>query len=119
MVEYALLIALVAIVSIFILLVLGPTINEMYCDISVSIGNDCDGMVAVTRSQYNSRRQEVQLDVQYDDGFDPDVTMTASPGGVMEQRGDHYHIKFTLAGCPCDITITSSEGDSTTVTVGP
>ncbi len=78
-----------------------------------------EGTIEATKVHYNRGLQEVHIDATYDGAYDPDVTLTASPGGVMLPEGDHYDIKFTLAGCPCSITIMSSEGESTAVVVGP
>jgi len=81
LVEYALILVLVALVVIVVLSLLGPSTS--------------DGV------------------------YDPSVTLTASPGGVMGQAGNHYCLNYSLTGCPCAVTVTSSEGGSATVTVGP
>jgi hypothetical protein len=75
-------------------------------------------VVVIIEAAYTGQNQVI-LKATSDGGYDPDVTLTANPGGVMEQQGDHYHIKFTLTGCPCTIIVTSSKGGWASVTVGP
>ena len=77
-------------------------------------------VVVITRANYQSVKNELDLCATSDGGFDPGVTLTASPGGVMTRQGETYHIRFTLPGeCPCTVTVTSSRGGWATVTVGP
>ena len=75
-------------------------------------------VVTITQTDYYSG-ENVHIDTQSNGSADPSVTLTASPGGVMEPVDLQYHIYFPLSGCPCEVTITSSEGGSATVTVGP
>jgi len=136
LVEYALILVLVAVVSIVVLAVMGPSISNVYCEMVTTLGGTCDSggegaeddaeeddeendVVAITRADYNSGRQELHLDATSDGDYDASVTLTASPGGVMEARAHHYHLIFTLSGCPCTVTVTSSAGGSALVTVGP
>jgi pilus assembly protein Flp/PilA len=126
LVEYALVLTLVAIVVIAILTLLGPTIANVFSRINVGLGASGAGgsggsIVAITRSDYDSARQEMHLDATVNGGHDPGITLTASPGGVMEGHShhDHYHLEYNLAGCPCTVTVTSSAGGSASVTVGP
>jgi hypothetical protein len=99
----------------------------MYCEMLSIMGSPCEveaeavaeGTIEATKVHYNRGLQEVHIDATYDGGYDPDVTLTASPGGVMVPEGDHYDIKFPLTGCPCTITIMSSKGESASVVAAP
>ena len=121
LVEYALILVLVALVVIVVLSLLGPSIGNVFSNVVDELnmlgGNNY--LVAITRADYDSGLQMLHLDATSDGVYDPGVTLTASPGGVMVQAGNHYHLNYSLAGCPCLVTVTSSEGDSSTVTVGP
>ena len=75
--------------------------------------------IAITKANYDSDEEELHLDATYDGDYDSTVTLTASPGGVMEAKSDHYHREIALTGCPCTVTVTSSQGGSATVEVGP
>ncbi|MFC1974782.1 Flp family type IVb pilin [Chloroflexota bacterium] len=119
LVEYALILVLVAIVVIAILLLLGPTVGQVFSQVVCSLGaEDCD-VVVITKADYNSSSQKLHLDATSDGSHNPGVTLTASPGGTMEAKSDHYHLKYTLTGCPCTVRVTSSGGGSASVTVGP
>jgi hypothetical protein len=76
-------------------------------------------VVEIYRANYDSGDEELHLDAWSDGDYNPDVTLTASPGGVMEARSDHYHLRFDLSGCPCTVTVTSSAGGSDSTVVGP
>jgi len=127
LIEYALILVLVAIVVIAILLILGPTVGNVFSNIVRGLeqtgvidgGGDGSDTVAITRATYDSGDQELHLDTTSDGDYNPNVTLTASPGGVMEERSNHYHLNYTLTGCPCTVTVTSSAGGSASVTVGP
>jgi pilus assembly protein Flp/PilA len=122
LVEYALILVLVAIVVIVALSLLGPSIGNVFSNIVDdlnALGGGNNYVVAITRSDYDSGLQTLHLDATSDGVYDPGVTLTASPGGVMVQAGNHYHLNYSLTGCPCAVTVASSEGDSATVTVGP
>jgi len=116
LVEYALLLVLVSVVVLGILMVLGPTVGNVFTDVINALGGGSN--ITITKANYDDGT--VHLDATVDGGYDPSVTLTASPGGVMEARKDHYHrIVRNLSGCPCTITVTSSAGGSATVRVGP
>jgi len=131
LVDYALIIALVGVVGIAVMAVIGPSISNIYCEVLAPLGVTCDASgedddevdevldVAITRTDYASGTQELHLDATYGGDYDPSVTMTASPGGVMEARAHHYHLVFTLTDYPCEVTVTSSEGSSASMWVGP
>lgn len=121
LVEYALLLTLVAIVVIATLTLLGPSIGNVISRVAAGLGASGSGgsTVAITRADYDSGLQELHLDATVNGTYDPGVTLTASPGGVMVQRSNHYHARFNLSGCPCTVTVTSSAGGSASVTVGP
>ncbi len=122
LVEYALILVLVALVVIVVLSLLGPSIGNVFSNVVDELnmlGGGNNYIVAITTADYDSGLQMLHLDATSDGVYDPGVTLTASPGGVMVQAGNHYHLNYSLTGCPCLVTVTSSEGDSGTVTVGP
>jgi len=122
LVEYALILVLVALVVIVVLSLLGPSIGNVFSNVIDEInmlGGGNNYVVAITRADYDSGLQMLHLDATSDGIYDPGVTLTASPGGVMVQAGNHYHLNYSLTGCPCSVTVTSSDGDSAIVTVGP
>jgi pilus assembly protein Flp/PilA len=122
LVEYALILVLVALVVIVVLSLLGPSIGNVFSNVVDELnilGGGNNYVVAITRADYDSGLQTLHLDATSGGVYDPAVTLTASPGGVMVQAGPHYHLDYSLTGCPCLVSVTSSEGDSSTVTVGP
>jgi len=130
LVEYGLIMALIALVVIVVLALLGPEIGNVFSGIVDRLGvldeegngddDDENDVVVIYRWTYDSGTHELHLDATSDGGYDPGVTLTASPGGVMvEKGGDHYCLRTTLTGCPCQVTVTSSEGGSATAVVGP
>lgn len=75
--------------------------------------------VVIIHASYSAGNGQVLLKATYNGGVDPNVTLTASPGGVMEILGDHYQLSFRPSGgCPCTIVVTASTGESASVTVG-
>jgi len=122
LVEYALILVLVALVVIVVLSLLGPSIGNVFSNVVDELnmlGGGNNYLVVITRADYDSGSQTLHLDATSDGVYDPSVTLTASPGGVMGQAGNHYCLNYSLTGCPCAVTVTSSEGGSATVTVGP
>jgi len=115
--EYALILTLVSVVVIVILAILGPAVGNVFSNIVASLEQTSSGsdVVVITRADYAS--SELHIDATSDGDYNPSVTLTASPGGVMEARAHHYHLRFALTGCPCTITVTSSLGGSASVTV--
>jgi pilus assembly protein Flp/PilA len=122
LVEYAMILTLVALVVIVVLSLLGPNIGNVFSNVNDNlnmIGGVNTDVVVITKADYNSVPQMLHLHATSDGGYNPAVTMTASPGGVMVHQSNHYHLNYHLPGCPCTVTVTSSEGGSATVTVGP
>lgn len=122
--EYALLLVLVAVGVIVVIRLLGGSTSGVYCQVVIGLGTEpptvCEtDTVVITRARYDSDDQELQLRATSNGGYNPEAVLTASPGGVMEPRSDHYRLTFTLTGCPCAVTVTSSKGGSASVTVGP
>ena len=119
--RYALVLTLVSMVVIAALTLLGPSIGGAFSRITTELGGSVASFasVAITRSDYDSGTQELHLDARENGNYDPSVTLTASPGGVVQARTDHYHLRYTLTGCPCPVTVTSSASGSASVTVGP
>lgn len=126
LVEFALAIVLISLVGVISLALLGPSINKLYCKVIFQFGQFPDvcldegaDIVALRTADYKSDKQTLHFDVTSNGTAEPGTTMTASPGGPMEMRKGHYHISLFLTGCPCEVTATSSQGGSLTVTVGP
>ncbi len=121
--EYALILVLASIVVIVVLAVMGTAVKDTYCQVvSMFPGSDnpcAEDIVVITKAEFNCLSRELHLDVTSDGDYDPDVTLTASPGGVMEERSDHYHLHYFLPDCPYEVIVTSSLGGSASVTVGP
>jgi Flp pilus assembly pilin Flp len=138
MIEYALILSLVAIVVMVVLALVGPVINSVYCEVirelpgkANACGDDVVDVVAIKQAEYYYNEvlleesvhieESVHLDMWSNGDYFPDTILTASPGGVMEARAHHYHLDILLSGCHCKqtITITSSAGGFATVEVGP
>jgi hypothetical protein len=124
-VEYSLILALFALVVVVVLVVFGPGVGNVYSEISNSFSRDREepvvepvDVITIAKAEYISSN-DVHIDAQVNGGMDPDIELTASPGGLMHKEPTHYHIYFEMLGCPCEITITSSAGDSMTVMVEP
>jgi len=109
LVEYALILVLVAIVVIVVLSLLGPSIGNVFSQLVDELDGLGNDVVLITTADYDSGLQMLHLDATSDGVYDPSVTVTASPGGVMVQAGNHYHLNYSLVGCPCAVTVTSSE----------
>jgi pilus assembly protein Flp/PilA len=136
LVEYSLLLALIALVVVVVLVILGPNVGNVYSasadafDTPAEEVNNGEGenieevttdVVTLSVEGYDPVSQELHLHAYSDGGNDPGITMTASPGGAMTLSnfgGPHYTKTFILpVECPCVVTVTSSEGGSSTVTV--
>ena len=127
LVEYALILVLVAIVVIAVLFLLGPTVGNIFSEINSNLENleqneqpeviedDDSDVVVITRATFSSG--ELHFDATSDGTYNPSVTLTTSPGGVMEARSNHYHLNISFASCPCAVTVTSSSGGSASITV--
>jgi hypothetical protein len=122
----------ISVVVIFILSETGLTVNNIYCEVVNTLGGACDSgfagdgedlevddVIVITNAPYDSVTHELHLDAISNGGWDPGVTLVASPGGIMVRKTEHYHTLFILTGCPCTVTITSSGGGSASTTVGP
>ena len=132
LVEYSLILTLIAVVVVVVLVILGPDVGNVFSQVAnaINVVDEDDtpvventDVVAITIEGYDPVTQQLHLHATSDGGNDPSVTMTASPGGVMMYSNyvyPHYHLFYTLPGvCPCEVTVTSSEGGAATVTVGP
>ena len=122
LVEYALILSLVAIVVIVAPAVMGPAINAVYCQVISQFpgtGGFCVvDVVVIKNADYDSDKLELHLDVTSNGDYNPGTTLSASPGGVMQAKNHHYHLRYSLLDCPCDVTVTSSAGGAVSVTVG-
>ena len=141
LVEYALLLALVAVIAAGILLALGSVTGEKYDQVRTELGDlpgdefvDAGGddpgdtddsgptdTVAIVMADYNPHNQHLQLRATSNGGYNPAATLTATPGGTMNRWGVHgYQLNFFLTQpCPCTVTVTSSQGGSASVVVEP
>jgi hypothetical protein len=128
-VEYSIILALLALAVVAVLVVFGPGIGNLYSQAASAFGTDGDepvvepavepvDVITIAQAEYEYGRN-VHIDAQVNGGSDPGITLSASPGGVMQREPTHYHIYFEMLGCPCEVTITSSTGSSTTVIVRP
>ena len=133
LVEYALILVLVAIVVIGVLLALGPQVGKVFSEIvrnlertGVMEGGDAvtfkkEGGDAVTfkKTECKSKDGKYELDIKaWSDGnADASVTLIVSSFGEMTLHIDHYDYKVSgLASCPTSVTVTSSKGGSATHT---
>jgi pilus assembly protein Flp/PilA len=133
LVEYALLLVLIAAVVVGGVTIMGPDVGNVFSVVSNGLGTtDGEGsdvepeeevipdVVVIDRATYDPASETLHLHATSDGGSDPSVTLTASPGGVMTPYADLYHLYvYGLTGCPCEVTITSSAGGSASVVVGP
>jgi len=121
--EYGLILSLVAIVVIIALALVGTSVRNIYCQVIGQFpGTESPcavDVVVITRATYDPDSQELHIDATSDGDYDPSVTLTVSPGGLMEARSHHYHLEYFLPGCPCEVTVTSSSGGSATVAINP
>jgi pilus assembly protein Flp/PilA len=123
LVEYALLLVLVALVVVVILSASGTSLQNLFCRVVTGLNGEAPAgcvtdTVEIYRADYDEDDEELHLDARSDGGYNPEVTLTAAPGGVMQARSDHYHLRSELSGCPCTVTVTSSAGGSDSVVVG-
>ena len=132
LVEYSIILALLALAVIAVLVVFGPRVGNIFSETTNAFNKDRKESVVepavepaeepvdiISISQVDYNGYNAHIDAQVNGGSDPSITLTASPGGPMEIVDLHYHIIFPLLNCPCEVTITSSAGGSTTVMVGP
>jgi len=118
LVEYALILSLVAIVILIAMSVMGSALKMAYCQV-ISQFPGAAGFcvvdeVVIIKAQYDpdiiSGIGPLHLDATSNGDYDPATTLTASPGGVMEAKNHHYHLGLSSLTCPCEVTITSSAG---------
>ena len=123
LVEYALILVLVAIVVISVLEVVGDQVGSAFCQVINLLSDDlvpqcAEDVVVITSSDYNAGQNRLKLQATSDGGYSDDVVLIASPGGTMTKQGDHYAITIEpLTGCPCTVTVRSSKGGRDSVTV--
>ena len=98
-VEYALILVLVAVVVIAVLLTLGPTIGGVFSDVVEKLGYDTSGVIASAAAQPRNTANTVRIAVTVT--TDTDVTATIGGGSATES---------CVASTPCTITLNSSHG---------
>ena len=124
LVEYALILVLVAVVVIGGVSQFGDEVSNVYCEIITVLDpqsvlvcdNADDSAIQITQSQYNADGNRITIRATYNGGYDPNVMLTAHPGGQLVQQGNQYTITMT-GTCPCSVRLSSSSGESTNVDV--
>lgn len=99
LVEYALILVLVAVVVIAVLLTLGPTVGAVFSDVVEKLGYDTGGVIAGVAVQPRNNTNTVKFSVTVT--ADTNVTATISGGSATAS---------CLASTPCAITLNSSHG---------
>lgn len=119
-VEYALLLTTVALVLIVAVTLFGSTLGELYCRVNAAFPGSTTGgcVVSITRAEYDLALKELDLAATVDGGYDPYTTLTAAPGGMMNNDVNGYFLTIPLPDCPCKVVVSSSGGTSASVTVG-
>ncbi|HSH04138.1 MAG TPA: hypothetical protein VLL52_16610 [Anaerolineae bacterium] len=128
LVEYALVLVLVAIVVIVSLSLVGRQLNVAYCQVISGLqggdGSNCTtdeetGIVIITQARFQATHSELWIRATFNGGVEDGVTLTASPGGGMQQRDAVYTVEvpWTAGNCPVEVTVTSSTGASDSVTI--
>lgn len=98
LVEYALILVLIAVVVIAVLLTLGPTVGEVFSDIVAKLGYDTSGViVSATPSRNNANT--VRFSVTVSTGSDVTVDI-----------GSGSQTAACLASTACNITLNTSHG---------
>ncbi len=120
LVEYALILVLVAIVVIAVLLTLGPQVGKVFSQVVCTLGVESCDVVTFKRSKYENGG--IHVDAFSDGTATSSVSLTASPGGLMTVQNTadpHYHIQFaaSCSSCEVTVTVTSSRGGSASVKV--
>jgi len=130
--EYALILVLVAVATIVILVVLGPSTGDVYCQVVTILGGTCGSsdegneeeeevdVVTVFKAECHQNHDgvlDLHVDARSNGDCDPSVTLTSSPGTVMTCVNHVYHHHYAVSICPTTVTVTSSAGGSATVTV--
>lgn len=129
LVEYALILVMVAVVVIVILTQLGPGIGNIFCKIvneldeeqsPICVGGASDVVTLFkTPKDEGGDRWHIDVTSKTDGIFNEGAILTISPPGeTMKEKDDHYHFNDDISGCPCTVTITSSLGGSMTITIG-
>ncbi len=108
MVEYALILVLVAIVVIGILLFLGPTVGRVYCQVTNSLQpGSCGAITGVSASRSGN-----------DHGNDVVITITVSTStSVTVSDSQSGATGGTTCANSCSITLTSVGNNAGTITV--
>ncbi len=118
LVEYALILVLVGVVVIAVLLTVGPQVGAVFSRIVCTLGTEGCDVVVITKAECDPGDNKLKVKATSDGGTDPSVTLTVSPGGVMEIDGNKYELEIEgLGSCPTSVTVTSSGGGSATAAV--
>ena len=129
--EYALILVLVAVATIVILVIMGPSTSDVYCEVVTILGGTCDDsgegneeeevdVVTVFKAECSPKSGgifDLHVDARSNGDCDPSVTLTSSPGTVMTCINHVYHHHYAVSICPSTVTVTSSGGGSATVSV--
>lgn len=115
--EYALILVLVSLATVAIMSLLGPSIRDLFAEVNASLAGVTPDQLVITQADYNPHSEMLRLRATVNGGVDPNISLTASPGGNMQRGDDFYHLNVPNMNCPCTITITSSGGGSVTASV--
>lgn len=135
LVEYALILVLIAVTVISAISMLGGNINGVYAQIADALQlpgadeEETEHTLTVSYARHFPSAQNIEVKVLYDGGYDPDVTVTAVingatvsiPGGSLSNPVDYFaRIPYASVGVnqcapSCSVIVTSSDGLSKTV----
>lgn len=127
LVEYGLILVLVAVAAIVALTLTGVEIRGEFCKILDAVTDDmpefCDTSLEVAGTPvYEPVFQRVTLRATFDGGYDNTVSVTvqstSAPTTTMVQNGNAYEANISLSSpCPCTFDLIASNGDRVSVRV--
>lgn len=103
LVEYALILALVAVVSIVALALVGPAINDVYCDTIVELGGSCDSGEEEAADEPPARIEGDAARTQYcaeRPGYVGGVNWGFAGGHEWTTDGQTYYVTGEPFNCP-------------------
>ena len=103
LVEYALILVLVAIVVIAVLLVLGPAVSQVYCEVATGLQPGVCGPISkITPDRQNASLVKVTVEVS--ETTEVSCTMVSGNGSVSNSP------QTCSPSSPCQFNITSANG---------
>ena len=125
LVEYALILVLVSVVSVAVLALPGTQINVMLCQTIVTLSDEpveaCEtDTVAILKAEHHGPSKQIRVQATSDGGYNPDAALTATVNGytavMTHQAGkDYYEVNIKgidIATCPCTVSVDSTLGGS-------